>query len=204
MPPLPPYLNEIDSKKICDIRFHLLKLFSKKSHSMEAILNPATHTSDALDYRLSWLLYQVLQSLGYQHCSERGSMHLHTSFASQLENYGLWEWAIFVLMHIENESQRELCIQQMLYKYIKIDDSSMEYVRKEQFIETRLGIPMKWIFWAKAVNAGALNNYHQQAEYLLFAEQWNEAHKVIMQHLAPDAIINGKLFVGIFVPWSFC
>lgn len=192
--PLPPYKNEYDinaSIEIQDIRYHILKLYSKRSHPIDTLLNPATHTSDLMDFRLSWLLLQVLSGLGYHHSSELSESQLHVSFASQLESNGLWHWAIFVLLHIRNQSQRELAVQRILYRYIdlSVDD---DYLKKERFIINDLGIPEKWIYWAKAVRAGALKKYHAQAEFLLSAKQWAAAHEVIMTHIAPDAIINGR------------
>lgn len=197
--PFPPYQNGYDllanddSVDLCDIRYHILKLFSKRSHPIEKILNPATHTSDVMDFRLSWQLLQVLKGIGYTHCSEQCEGNLHVSFASQLENYGLWHWSVFVLLHIQNQAKRELCVQEILYRYIDLTNDE-EYFKKESFIVNQLGIPEKWIFWAKAVRAGAQKNYHAQADYLLKAKQWAFAHEVIMNGIAPDAIINGTGF----------
>lgn len=195
-PPLPPYDEKYKpigtSDSITDLRYHILKLYSKRSHPMEAILNPTTYTADQMDFRLSWLLLQTLSSIGYHHCSELSAAQLHVSFASQLENHGLWHWSIFVLLHIENQNQRELAVQNMLYKYVSLSQDE-DYLEKEHFILNDLGIPDKWVYWAKSVTAGVQNKYHKQADYLLKAKQWAAAHDVIMKHLAPDAIINGKI-----------
>lgn len=50
----------------------------------------------------SWHLHQVLQAIGFKHLPEIHSGHLNTSYAAQLEAMGLWHWAIFVLMHIQD------------------------------------------------------------------------------------------------------
>ena len=50
-----------------DVKYHLLRLYTRRSHSLEAVLNPATHTADPLDHRTSWLLGRVLGALGYSH-----------------------------------------------------------------------------------------------------------------------------------------
>uniref|UniRef100_A0A7G3ALA0 Nuclear pore complex protein Nup98-Nup96 n=1 Tax=Lutzomyia longipalpis TaxID=7200 RepID=A0A7G3ALA0_LUTLO len=195
-PPNPPYTDyEVESKNpIQDLRYHLLKLYSKRSHRIETLLNPATHTADSMDFRLSWLLLQTLATLGYHHCSEKSECQLHTSFASQLENYGMWHWAVFVLLHIRNRERREICVQQMLYRYITLpDEGDEEYMAKERFVIEQLHIPVTWIFWAKAVRAGSMNQYHEQAEFLIKAKQWNSAHEVIMNHIAPDAVINDNI-----------
>ena len=50
----------------------------------------------------SWHLKQVLHSLMYTHLSEYHRASLHMNFASHLESLGLWEWAVFVSLHIDN------------------------------------------------------------------------------------------------------
>lgn len=194
--PSPPYqaiydvLSQNTPEPLQDIRYHILKLYSRRSHSMEKLLNPATHTSDIMDFRLSWHLLQVLKGIGYGHCSKHSEIHLSVSFASQLENYGLWHWSIFVLLHIQDQSKRELSIQELLYRYVDLSQNE-DYLNKENFIVNVLGVPEKWINWAKAVRAGAMQKYHAQADYLLKAKQWPLAHEIIMNHIAPDAVING-------------
>ena len=50
----------------------------------------------------SWHLFQCLTALGYSHVSDGVLAHLHTSYASQLENVGLWQWSVFVVLHLDN------------------------------------------------------------------------------------------------------
>ena len=116
---------------------------------------------------------------------------LHVGFAAQLENYGLWEWAIFVLLHIKERNQREIAVQNILYRYVSASNETT-LTDKERFVIRNLGVPEKWIDYAKAVKAGALGNHHMQAKYLLKAKQYNLAHKVIFEHIAADAVINGE------------
>uniref|UniRef100_A0A182VQ92 Nuclear pore complex protein Nup98-Nup96 n=1 Tax=Anopheles minimus TaxID=112268 RepID=A0A182VQ92_9DIPT len=208
-PPLPPYRARYAQKgpnngTIQDLRFHLLKLYSKRSHPMEPLLNPATHSADPTDYRLSWLLLQMLETLGYHHCSELYRSKIHVEFASQLESHGLWQWAVYVLLQLNDQSRREHSIQQLLYRYIRLvpedaseDDNAeterQDYLARETFIVEELGIPERWIFWAKAVRAGTVFDYKQQAHYLLLAKQWSLAHEVILQQLAPEYVMNNKI-----------
>lgn len=219
--PLPPYAPDYraetpNGRPVEDVRFHLLKLYSRRSHPLEMLLNPATHTPDTMDFRLSWLLMQTLETIGYRHCGQLACAQLHTSMAAQLEQRGLWHWSVFVLMHLADGRQRELAVQAMLYRYVRLsgrdaveerqpggrgeqaDDGEEEecgmpdYAAKERFVVDVLAVPVGWVHWAKAVRAGALGQWHVQAEFLLQAEQWSMAHEVIMLHIAPDAIINGK------------
>lgn len=193
-PPLPSYngaTNDSD-KPVYDLRYHLLQLYSKRTHSLEQTLNPITHTADPMDFRLSWLLLQTLRALGYRHCSASAEARLTVDFASQLENEGLWHWAIFVLMHIKRRPQRERAVQNMLERNVSVS-AKVALNEAEKFVIFKLGVPESWLDYAKAVKAGSFGKHHLQAKYLLKAKHWASAHEVIFEHIAPDAIINGKL-----------
>lgn len=193
--PDPPYqatYNSNSSNQVYDIRYHLLKLYSQRSHPMESLLNPSTHTADSMDFRLSWLIMQQLETLGYHHLSELARSQVHVSFASQLENHGLWHWSIYVLLHLRDQSRRELAVQELLYRYIEVSEYDEFYLKQESFLINDLEIPLKWIYWAKAVKCGVSNRYDEQANYLLKAKQWSLAHEIVMTHIAPDTIINGE------------
>lgn len=76
----------------------------------------------------SWHLFQCLMGLDYTHLSPNMLAHLHTSYASQLENAGLWQWAVFVALHM-NEDQRYcvyifvICVQSDPMKFWPKEDS---------------------------------------------------------------------------------
>lgn len=113
-------------------------------------------------------------------------------FASQLENEGLWHWAIFVLMHIKRRPQRERAVQNMLERNVSVS-AKVALNEAEKFVIFKLGVPESWLDYAKAVKAGSFGKHHLQAKYLLKAKHWASAHEVIFEHIAPDAIINGGL-----------
>lgn len=73
-----------------------------RHYDLNQLLEPRSITADPLDYRLSWHLWEVLRALNYTHLSKQCEGVLQVSYAGQLESEGLWEWAIFVLLHIEN------------------------------------------------------------------------------------------------------
>lgn len=178
-----------------DVRFHLMKLFSLRSHPLEALLHPANYTTDLMDFRLSFLLLQTLEPLGYRHLSDACRMKIYTSLGEQLETHGLWEWSVWLMLHIADQNQREIAVQQLLYRHILIDGEGddSDYASKEKFIVEQLRVPEKWLSYAKAVRAGAMGSHHLEVKYLLKAEQWSKAHDVMMQHIAPDLIINDQM-----------
>ncbi|XP_076242431.1 nuclear pore complex protein Nup98-96 isoform X2 [Calliopsis andreniformis] len=176
-------------KSIYDLCFHLLKLFCVGNHALGELLNPATHTADPLDYRLSWLIQQVLLALGYSHLSEYVATITHVNFATQLETHGLWQWAIFVMLHMKDAGKRKTAVMNLLQRHVEIDDTP-DYVGREKFLREELGIPSIWIHQAKAVKSYVGKRYGKAASYFIQAEQWNIAHEIIIEHLAADAIIN--------------
>lgn len=195
--PSPSYVNQLEHRdfKYYDIRFHLMKLFSQRSHPLEVLLHPANYTMDLMDHRLSFLLLQILDTLGYHHLSDACRLKIYTSLAEQLESNGLWEWSVWIMLHIVDKNHREVAVQQLLYRHIRVDGESEdnEYPEKERFLVEALLVPEKWLSYAKAVRAGAMGNHHVEVKYLLKAQQWSKAHEVMMQHIAPDLVINDQI-----------
>ncbi|CRK89895.1 CLUMA_CG003627, isoform A [Clunio marinus] len=199
-PPTPSYVNQLMNSshdfKYYDIRFHLMKLFSQRSHPLETLLHPANYTMDLMDFRLSFLLLQVLDTLGYHHLSDSCRLKIYSSLAEQLETNGMWEWSIWIMLHVNDKNHRENAIQQLLYRHIRIDGESNEdknYSEKEEFVVKTLQVPEKWVSYSKAVRAGAMGNHHVELKYLLKAKQSSRAHEVMMRHIAPDLVINDQM-----------
>lgn len=44
----------------------------------------------------------------------------------------------------------------------------------------------------QATKARYLQEHREEADHLLKAGRWNEAHQVVVTHLASDAIVNGE------------
>ncbi|XP_075227929.1 nuclear pore complex protein Nup98-96 [Lycorma delicatula] len=190
--PLPSYSVEWETtsgQALFDVSYHLLCLFSFRSHPLERLLNPATHTSDPIDYRLSWLLMQVLEALGYTHLSELSASHIHVCFAAQLESHGLWHWAVFVLLHIKNKPRRQSAVMDMIGRHATLNKKNA-LSPEELFLLEKLNVPKQWLFQAKATLALSYCSYEDAAVFLLEAEEWNKSHEIIMKHIAAKAIIN--------------
>ncbi|XP_042543539.1 nuclear pore complex protein Nup98-Nup96 isoform X3 [Dipodomys spectabilis] len=196
--PLPSYLEgsgclieeEQDSQRpLQDVCFHLLKLYSDRHYDLNQLLEPRSITADPLDYRLSWHLWEVLRALNYTHLSEQCEGVLQASYAGQLESEGLWEWAIFVLLHIENSSMREKAVRELLTRHCQLVETPESWA-KETFLTQKLCVPAEWIHEAKAVRAHMESDKHLEALYLFKAGHWNRCHKLVIRHLASDAIIN--------------
>ncbi|XP_018431124.1 PREDICTED: nuclear pore complex protein Nup98-Nup96-like [Nanorana parkeri] len=131
----------------------------------------------------------VLQALNYTHLSAQSQGVLHASYAAQLENVGLWEWAVFVMLHIHDPVARESAVRELLNRHCVLGETP-ESLMKEKFLIEKLHIPARWIHEAKAIRSRREGDGHKEAIYLLRANHWNQCHRLVSRHLASDAIIN--------------
>ncbi|XP_054270044.1 nuclear pore complex protein Nup98-Nup96 isoform X2 [Macrosteles quadrilineatus] len=195
-PPLPSHLGDLEwestgGQTVYDVCYHLLKLYSSRAHPLAPLLNPATHSADPLDNRLSWLLLRTVEALGYNHVSAVSAANIHTGFAAQLEAHGLWHWAVFVLQHLADPNGRRKAVLDVLGRHISLSQDE-DAAKVESFLINQLHIPRQWVYQVKAIKASSHFQHKEAAMFLLEAEQWNEAHKVIIQHISAKAIINDK------------
>ncbi|XP_009989585.1 PREDICTED: nuclear pore complex protein Nup98-Nup96 [Tauraco erythrolophus] len=195
--PLPPYLEDSGcvieeddaGRPLRDVCFHLLKLYSDRHYDLDQLLDPRSVTSDPLDYRLSWHLWEVLRALNYTHLFKQSQGVLNASYAAQLESEGLWEWAVFVLLHEPDTHIREKAVRELLSRHCVLSETPESWA-KETFLTQRLCVPPEWIHEAKAVRARMEGDKHKEALFLFKAGHWNQCHKLVVRHLASDAIIN--------------
>lgn len=134
-------------------------------------------------------MLSLLTSLGYTHLHPTKHSQLLVSFASQLEHCGLWQWALFVILHISQPTLREAAVRRVLGRHCTSDE---ELTEQETFVIEKLHIPKSWVYGAKGQSAGYELNFELQALHFLKAEQWNDCHIVTVKHLAAYAIINGE------------
>lgn len=129
---------------------------------------------------------------------ETRQTQLHTSFASQLEHEGAWQWAVFILQHISDPVLLEWAVRELLARNCS---SSEELDPRELFVMQDLRVPQEWVYVSKALRARYEEDHNLEVWHLIGAGQWNEAHTVIMRHLAADAVINGESGRGVCCEW---
>uniref|UniRef100_A0AAQ5YT70 Nuclear pore complex protein Nup98-Nup96 n=1 Tax=Amphiprion ocellaris TaxID=80972 RepID=A0AAQ5YT70_AMPOC len=95
----------------------------------------------------------------------------------------------FHLLKLYSDSQRERAVREMLTLHCPLQETD-ESVRRERFLTERLLVPERWIHEAKATRARRDADRHQQALHLYRAGYWNQCHRLLIQHLASDCIIN--------------
>ena len=164
-PPLPWHgqinVDEAIKNKTYDGFYQLLKLYSSPDSDLSDILQPLSYSESKLDSRLIWQLYSVLccglgmgdfndraivtVKNGNKESSVRGASmsadQLCVSFAAELEAKGLWQWSIFVLMHLEHPNSREIGIRELLARNVmayKDNENARRFLINEFKIEESL------------------------------------------------------------------
>jgi nuclear pore complex protein Nup98-Nup96 len=188
--PKPWYLNVHDNgEDVLDILWGLLRVYADEDLPLEEVLQPVSIGPNKIDYRLSWQLRTILAARGVRDFAGTKAEQTTTDFAGGLENAGLWEWALFVVMHIQDADARGAAIKNLIGRHVDV----IEDGGKLDFLEKILRIPRSWIYEAKALQARHAGDHLQEAEYLISATAWTEAHKTILTQVAPEAIISGNL-----------
>uniref|UniRef100_A0A8C3U2V9 Nuclear pore complex protein Nup98-Nup96 n=1 Tax=Catharus ustulatus TaxID=91951 RepID=A0A8C3U2V9_CATUS len=95
----------------------------------------------------------------------------------------------FHLLKLYSDSIREQAVRELLSRHCALADTPESWA-KETFLTQRLCVPPHWIHEAKAVRARMEGDKHKEALFLFKAGHWNQCHKLVVRHLASDAIIN--------------
>lgn len=164
-------LSRANSRDTC---YHLLRLASRPWHSLERTLDPRsiqcghqwysykTDSSDS-NWSSAWHLWRVLISIGFSSLNPIATSRLHLELASHLETVGLWEWAVFALMHEADPMARAAAVKRLLTRHISLRrplrtaenewrldmESISQFSQAETFIIERFGVPSKWFHEAK-------------------------------------------------------
>ncbi|KAL1502583.1 hypothetical protein ABEB36_007706 [Hypothenemus hampei] len=191
--PHPPYLKNVGDEGPFDILFHILMLYKSRIHRLSSTLNPATHTNDPLDYRLSWLLLQLFLSLDVGLIENYEITKFCTSFSTQLEHLGHWEWAIFVLLYLEDNFTKTNLIMGILDRNLSIDELEVSEENSQEIVNilvNKMQIPGEWIHLVKGHKSVASERYFEAYNHFALAEEFARANEIYVDKLLPSLFIN--------------
>ena len=107
-PPAKPLVTDTETE---DAMFGLMKVYMEQSTPASCLAGSATYGKAPTDVRLQWHLLDLLTNVFGFGTSEEHVMEsvrtfdrLSIDYASQLERDGLWEYAVFVSLHLDKES----------------------------------------------------------------------------------------------------
>lgn len=100
----------IDNTETEDAMFGLMKVFMEQSTPAACLAGSSAYGKDPMNVRLQWHLLDLLINVFGFGTSEEHVMEsvrtfdrLSIDYASQLEKDGLWEYAVFVSLHLDKE-----------------------------------------------------------------------------------------------------
>ena len=178
-----------------DILWGLLKIYATSksalpTSSLAGILAPENITGNPIDARLSFQLYHAITARFPAISEPSRADYLAQTFAAQLDSAGEWYWALFSLLHLSSYRQRHLAIQSLLVQHAETISSDT----KSELFQTLTQvckIPVAWIWEAKALYArSVLHDHVQEVDFLVKAQDWNEAHEVFRKEVGPSAVVE--------------
>ena len=131
---------------------------SSSGAALLAALEPLSVTPDAMDYRHSWHLMNVVEALGVAEVPDRTkAAAVAEGLRFQLVSAGLWQWAVYVALTVEGDPVRRAAPARELvlrhgYGLLEAPIGSADAARHDLLI--RAGVPVAWMHEAAAVRAG--------------------------------------------------
>lgn len=196
---IPALWDDPDKEQREDLLWGLLKLYADKDTDLADVLRPENSQLSPLDFRLCWQLGQALINTGKVDFGEDASDKIDAatvSFAAQLTSEGNWLEAVFVLLHLTNPTARSKAIQEHLSRHARLlgGQESEDFDTLVQVFK----IPSAWVWQAKALyQRAAKKDPKEEVLFLLRAEAYGEAHKTLIKHVAPQAIIE-RNYEGLY------
>ncbi|CAH0731161.1 unnamed protein product, partial [Brenthis ino] len=184
--PTPPYLEEYSwtmngkYRRVLDLRYELLR--ARAFHARPR-LSPACYTPDPFDHALSFMLGCWLGA---------PSPASITGAAEQLCARGDWHLALQVLAYHPDDLVRGHLMREVVSRHAPARAQSPGAQRRLA-LARRLRVPEAWLLAAQAHRAKYEHKPALEVEYLVGAEQWNEAHKVLLDELLPEAVLSDNM-----------
>ncbi|KAG8992975.1 hypothetical protein FRB94_008235 [Tulasnella sp. JGI-2019a] len=195
-----------------DVLFRMVQLAIQQELPLESVLTPRASGPSPLDYRLSWHLYMLISVvLGRRDFGDRleigrgggtdaegditldrgkvgtslKAQLLTVGYAFQLESLGKKEEAVFILLHLEQAEGRANMVKHLLARH------SGEW--DEDYLTADLKIPVAWIAEANGIRARYDNRLMDAYRWFLQGEQYQLAHDIAVEFLAPEAVIMSDM-----------
>lgn len=172
----------VSKKFTSSIEFELLKLVDSNNTPV-----------DVLNFRntwVSWALYIVLyKSLSLY--NDEGDVigdQISLDFALDLEKAGNVVEAAFVICQISRDDLVQRYLQDLVGR--QVDLLTPDVITQ---LVSVLHIPEKIILEAVALKHRAKTDHVKECVALIEAKDWDEAHKVLLQYVAPECVISNDI-----------
>jgi nuclear pore complex protein Nup98-Nup96 len=141
------------NKQTFDLHYHLMKLSTDPTHSLEESLHPRTNHVAPLDYRITWLLHYMIARIYKIRDfidSEVTVDQTTLKFMFELETLGIWQWAVFIAMFINNPDVRKNILYELLSRYLhQIPKEKVESF--QNFAIKKMQLKEAWLFESQEI-----------------------------------------------------
>ena len=188
-----PLWDDSKADKRQDLLWGLLQLYANSQCDMASVLLPENSQLSPFDSRLTWQLGVALAAGGQKMGSgiqDADKMDpLTLSFALQLVAEGDWVNAVFVLLHLSDPIDRLRAVQDLLAREAgSIGSETGEIFRT---LTADFKIPSTWIWEAQALYMRSVKgDYEAEVSCLVRAGAFAEAHRVLIDRVAPQAVVE--------------
>ncbi|CAM9508391.1 unnamed protein product [Chrysoparadoxa australica] len=191
------FLDGGNSSRSYCLLYHLLRLYVSDGGGggLPACLDPLCSSPDPLDYRNSWHLQSVMHALAlpYPPANPTQTAAITDSLVFQLLSEGMWQWAIYVLLHQPDHKRRSTTVREMLLRHghsvLAISTPENEAIKA--FLVDELAVPVVWLQEAAAVRAGYEGRHGNMVHHLIGAGLYAAAQDAMLTGLAPRWVFRG-------------
>ena len=178
-----------------DLLWGLLKVFAGRA-TLEEVLQPENAELTPFNFRLCWQLSQALSAVGNKVLPAERADALTSSYVTEVVHSGksdmAWIDAIFISLHLTEPTSRIKAIQDVLARHVgELFTTKARENRLYDWLVDALRIPASWVWQAAALHwHGKQGHAALEAECLLRAAAFADAHRIFVKELAPRAVVE--------------
>jgi hypothetical protein len=214
LPPAPPFAAPLDEERDgppdTSTLYSLLKSFFPITETLSddsyaqtessvlaysrACLRPRGYTKDFLDYRGSFVSLLLLECTGKLSTADSPNQIaiVRQHMISQLLSVGMWQWAVFVCLQIEDTVVRSYAVKDIVLRYGGNPNWESDQETSEYFLMTRFSVSDSLLNEATAYRCAYERNFTSQATYLIKCGQSMLATSIVCRQLVPRALFNSS------------
>lgn len=165
-----------------DILFSLIKLYALDNSDIRSLVE-----STSISSCVAWYLYLILCKSNKKYGYKNGDK-LAVYYGDDLESHGFWKESIFIYSHISDDDLSLRLIKRSLFQNIE----SIAF-GDEPLVAEELHLPVTLIYEGRAQFARYREQHKEEAEYLIRAGLYDEAHSTIVKYVAPQSVLSMEL-----------
>jgi nuclear pore complex protein Nup98-Nup96 len=188
--------NDSKSSTCEDVLWSMLRLYTNNaSVALDTAFAPENVSGNPMDARLSFQLVYLFSArgIGSTTSGPASADDLATTYASCLSasiasnSDALW-YACWALLHLSEPQARVQSVRALLDQHAAVLDPDGKVFNEL----LNLRIPSSWMYLSRALYARAVEQDPvMEAQCLIEAGEWSQAHDVVCRVVGPKAVIEG-------------